>query len=298
MKVTPLLASRFRADGGAMFGLVPKPIWSRLIVPDERNRIAQNANCLLVELPDGRKGLVDTGCGDPAWHPEKDRRNHGLDACWWLSAELRRHGTAFGEIAFVILSHLHWDHVGGTGRVTEDGAVHLTFPNARHFVHAAEWRDAISGDPLLGQAYPRSSLAALRASRNSNVELVSEASAEILPGIRVVRSGGHTFGHCTVVLSGPDLALNHPAAVDLGGVEQVVYAADVCPTASHLRPVFQTAFDTHPLDTRRWKLEQFPRMAAGGQVLMFDHDPELAGATLAPDDRGGFVVAQRVPVLA
>lgn len=296
MKVTPLVASRFRSDGGAMFGLVPKPIWSRLIPPNENNGIPQNANCLLVELADGRKGLVDTGCGDPAWYSEKQRSIQGLDPEWLLPEALGAHDTELEDIAFVILSHLHWDHVGGVGRMGEDGEPRLSFPNAQHFVHTAEWRDAGSKDPLLGQSYPPESLAALQATQSDSVLLVTDAAPDVLPGIRLARSGGHTYGHCAVVLSDEDLVVNHPDAGALGAVDTLVYAGDVCPTSSHLRLVFQTAYDTYPLDTRQWKLDHLPTIAAEPYLLMFDHDPALFGATLVPDERGGFTVGNGLPV--
>ena len=132
MKLTPLIASRFRNDGGTMFGIVPRAIWQRLIAPDENNSIPQHLNTWLVELQDGRKGLFDTGYGDPEWFSEKDRINNGMEASWSLRASLEALDVAPGDVSFVVLSHLHWDHAGGVAHIDADDTLHITFPNARH----------------------------------------------------------------------------------------------------------------------------------------------------------------------
>ncbi len=280
-----------------MFGVVPKPIWSKRIAPDERNRIPQNTNCLLVELNDGRLGLVDTGCGDPAWYTEQDRDRSELDADWRLPAALEAHGASPEDVAFVVLTHLHWDHVGGTGRVNDEGEANLTFPNAQHFVHTMEWDDATSKNPLLGNSYPPDSLAALDLTKQDSLVQVADIAPDILPGIRMARSGGHTEGHCAVVLSDKNLQINHPDAARFAGVDTLVYAADVCPTQAHLQPLYQTSYDTFPLETRAWKIDALPEIAEQGYLLMFDHDPELFGATLRSDDKGNLVVAESLPVV-
>lgn len=297
IKITPIVGSRYLSDGGAMFGLVPKPIWARLIAPDENNAIPQNANCLLVELGDGRLGLVDTGCGDPAWYAERDRRHKGLDGPWLLMEALASMDIPAEAIDFVILTHLHWDHAGGVGRVLDDGTTELSFPNAQHFVHGIEWDNAFSENPLLGQSYPSSTLAPLRDALQNHVLLVTDAAPDLLPGVRMARTGGHTEGHCAVVLSDERLVLNHPGAHDFPGVDTLVFAGDVCPTQGHLRMVFQTSYDTHPLDTRAWKRERLAEIAAEQYLLIFCHDPMLFAATLRPDPKHEYATDRVLPIL-
>lgn len=290
MKVTPITASRFMSDGGSMFGLVPKPIWSKLIPADERNRIHQDAHALLVQLDDGRKGLIDTGCGSAEMFSPKELELNGLGPGWPLAERLKALGTDPEEIAFVVFSHLHWDHAGGASAGTPGERIPF-FPGAEHFVHAREWEDATSGDPLLYKSYPAEVTAPLKTLAAGKLKRVRHEREEILPGITLVHSGGHTRGHCVVVLEHRDaIELAHPEALFLFPPRRLVFAGDVCPMQHSLRMVFQTSYDTYPLETRKWKRTWLPELAAGGSLLMFDHDPELFGATLKADERKEFVV--------
>jgi glyoxylase-like metal-dependent hydrolase (beta-lactamase superfamily II) len=271
MKIHPIIASTFRSDGGSMFGLVPRPIWAKRIPPDERHRIPQNANVLLIELDDGRIGLVDTGCGSAAHFTEREAELHGLGPGWPLMERLLERGIHVDDIAFVLYTHLHWDHAGGS---VSGGT--LTFPRATHFIHELEWRDATSGDPLLYKSYP---VEIGRSLEHARKVLVTDARPDILPGIRMLRSGGHTRGHCAIHFEDPF----------------AVFAGDLCPTRHHLRMVFQTSYDTYPLDTRAWKRAWLPQLADRKGRLYFDHDPDVAWATLTPDPREEFVVAESHP---
>lgn len=288
MRVTPLIASRFGSDGGSMFGLVPKPIWSKRIPPDERNRIPQHAHSLLIELDDGRVGLVDTGCGSAENFSDKYIDLNGLGPGWPLMEALRHRGVIPDAISFVIFSHLHWDHAGGAVAPTSMNRP-LTFPRAEHFIHAIEWEDATTGDPLLYKSYPSHLVDRLK---QATLRLVKEDKSEILPGITMARSGGHTRGHCVIMLHGAKLELVHPEANRFHSARRFVFTGDICPTRHHLRMVFQTSYDTFPLNTRAWKLIWWPQHAEAHDLLLFDHDPDLFGATIKPDPRDEFVVDQ------
>ena len=290
MRVTPLLASTFRSDGGTMFGLVPRVIWEKKIPADHRHTILQNANVLLVELDDGRLGLVDTGCGAAEKFSPRERELHGLSPGWPLQANLAACGVALEDIAFVVYTHLHWDHAGGSGAPPSLGRA-LSFPNARHYIHALEWEDATSGNPLLYKSYPPEIVTTLRGAER---ELVDGNDTEILPGLRLIRTSGHTRGHCSILLQGSGLELIHPHAADAAGFKGLLLAGDVCPSHLNLRMVFQTSDDTFPLDTRAWKQTWLPRIAEERLILLFDHDPVLLGALIRPDPREEFVVDQAI----
>lgn len=283
IRFKPIVYSQFRSDGGAMFGLVPRPIWSQLLEPNARNGIPQNANGLLVILPDGRRGIVDTGCGDPAGFSEKSRKIHGLEKSWLLPQHLLRNGLSPDEVDFVIFTHLHWDHAGGA-RYPDGSAL---FPKAAFYIHEEEWNDARSGNPLLYKSYPAETVR--QVALQEKIHLVRGDMCEILPGIRMLKSGGHTRGHCSILLdqSCEDLGPGQgPNRVFPG----VLFAGDVCPTQHHLRLVFQTAYDTLPLDTRQWKRTWLPHCASSGIPLFFSHDPQIAGALIVPDEKHEFVV--------
>ncbi|TAN35743.1 MAG: MBL fold metallo-hydrolase [Verrucomicrobia bacterium] len=295
MRITPIIASTMLSDGGTTYAVVPKPLWQKVTPPDEYNRIRHHARSWLVELDDGRRGLLDTGCGPADFFSEKERALHGLGPGWPLMEALARLGIAPEQIEFVVLSHLHWDHVGGASRFLPGGGRVPAFPRAQHFVSRMEWEDATSGDPLFYKAYPQAILEPLRA-HPELLRLVDDAAPDILPGIQLVRSSGHTRGHSVVVLRSERLELVDEAGGCGPAAREAVLASDVCPTRHHLRMVFQLSYDTYPLDTRRWKRAWLPRLAQERAVLLFDHDPEFYGGTIRPDEKLEFAFDVAWPV--
>jgi len=290
MKVTPIIASQFTSDGGSMFGLVPRPMWSKLIKPDANNRIKQDAHVLLVELDDGQIGLIDTGCGPDTKFTAKEIELHGLGQGWPLLERLQEMGISREQISFVVFSHLHWDHGGGASMGTP-GDLTLSFPNAIHYVHNQEWTDATSGDPLLYKSYPAEVIEPLKQLPKNKLHKVTAEREEILPGVTLMRSSGHTRGHSVIQLDHRDgIRLNHPESIFLFPPCRIVFTGDICPMRHNLRLVFQTSYDTYPLDTRKWKREWLPKIATDHTLMMFDHDPELFGATIKVHERKEFVV--------
>ncbi len=292
MKAIPIIASIFHSDGGAMFGLVPRPIWSRMIAPDDQNRIPQVSRVLFVELDDGRRGIIDTGCGDPGTFSEREQELHALPPHWPLTEALAALGIATTDIDFVLLTHLHWDHGGGVGHVRGEH-IEWTFPKATVFVHATEWQDACAGDPLLYKSYPAATLAPLKALPPARRHLFDMDSGTLLPGIEVHRSGGHTRGHCSYCL--PDAELIDPAAGAVIHAGGILFAGDVLSSQHHLRMVFQSAYDTYPLDTRAWKRTWLPRVAAQHWALVLDHDPSTDAIWIEPDSRKEYRVSRAWP---
>lgn len=264
-----------------MFGTVPRALWQQLYAPDARNMIPQNMNTLLIETSDGEFGLLDVGCGNPAWMSDRQREISGVDPHWQLADALTANGLTFADISFIILSHLHWDHAGAIGRVGEDASVAFTFAHAELYIHETEWMLATSADPLLFKAYPQAVIAPLRALPQRKRIVVSDTRKEIRPGIRFMHTGGHTAGHCAIVFDAESYVVQHRDAQALPAAGRAIYAGDVCPTQHHLRMVYHMGYDTYPMKTRAWKYEVLPAMAEQGDLLFFDHDPDLVAATLA-----------------
>jgi glyoxylase-like metal-dependent hydrolase (beta-lactamase superfamily II) len=278
MKLTPLVANTFASDGGAMFGLVPKALWQKRVTPDEHNCIPQRANVLLIETGD-KTGLVDTGCGDPAWFPERERSHHQLEENWLLPRSLETAGKTFSDIDFILLSHAHWDHAGGL--LTPEGEP--VFPNAEIFLRAKEADCVTCGDPLLYKSYPESIQRTFE-QLSDRIFPVPDDEPEVFEGIYLLPSEGHTEGQAGIFMVEPELA-----GSDLK-VSSALFAGDNCPTQHHLRMVFQTAYDTYPLKTRAWKREWLPRIAGDDSLLLLTHDPEVFGIRIEADDRSEFVV--------
>jgi glyoxylase-like metal-dependent hydrolase (beta-lactamase superfamily II) len=285
MKVTPLVANHFRSDGGAMFGLVPKALWSRLCPADDNNLIPQRTNVLLVEHPDAGPGLLDTGCGSPDAFSDKERALHGLDDTWLLAAALRENGVAFEDIRWIALTHAHWDHAGGL--FLPDGAP--AFPNAEIHLLQIERDLAAGGDPLLYKSYPKTITDGLRRLREQ-LRPVREPGTEIFPGIRLESAAGHTAGQACIRVEHPVLPGRSDAAPPA-----LLFAGDNCPTRHHLRMVFQTAYDTLPLETRAWKRKWLPICAREKIPLFFSHDADTFGAWIQPDPKQEFVTTRHYP---
>mgnify|MGYP000928179999 CR=1 FL=1 len=250
----------FWLDGGVVFGIVPRTLWAGIYPPDTQNRIRIANHCLLAR--NGRQTvLIDTGNGTK-WSP-LDRRFYGLEAGDPLIESLRSLSVEPDEVDLVVFSHLHRDHVGGASHWDAGRRAVVTFRRARHLVGRREWEDAIGQAPELQTAYPREHLTPLEAA--GLVETIDENS-EILPGLRASHTGGHTRGHMAILFEAADSGL--------------LFIGDLCATSSHLHPMWNLAYDTFPLDTRRVKPRLLAEAAARKWWVVWPHDPQLAAARL------------------
>ena len=270
---------RFRLDGGAMFGVVPRVLWERERPPDERNRIDMATNCVLVER--GRDlVLIDSGIGDK--NDAKFRSIFGMEeGAARLPDSIRAAGFELGDVTQVVLSHLHFDHCGWSTR-EEGGRLVPTFPRARYWLergeveHAREpnERDRASYDPRNWEPLFEAGV----------VELFDE-KAEPVAGVRPVKAAGHNRDMCIVLLDGGPGDRGDAVG---GGAERAVFWADLVPTASHVPYPWIMGYDLYPVTTLESKKRWLPRAAEEGWLCIFEHDPEIRLARLAADGRGRY----------
>jgi glyoxylase-like metal-dependent hydrolase (beta-lactamase superfamily II) len=245
-----LRAGGFMLDGGAMFGIVPKPLWTRLVTPDEKNRIPMQTNCLLL-TGGGRRVLIETGIGDK--FDAKKRSIYAMEERCILDA-LREEGVEPGDITDVVVSHLHFDHAGGLTRLDGAGDAVSTFTNAVIHTQKTEWEDALANKSTMHSTYLRDHLDPVREQVR-----VFEGAGEPLPGIRVEPMPGHTWGQQVVFFEG-----------ESGGT--VVFPADLIPTVHHASLTHGMAYDVLPYESMVQKGRFLARAAAGGWTLVLDHE--------------------------
>jgi glyoxylase-like metal-dependent hydrolase (beta-lactamase superfamily II) len=277
----------FRLDGGAMFGVVPRVLWEKVMPPDPLNRIRMATNCLLAERG-SELLLVDTGIGDK--HDAKFRANYAMDErAERLPESIRRAGYEVGDVTHVVLSHLHFDHCGWNTRGA-GGRLAPTFPNARYWIERGEVEHARSPNERDRASYdPRNWEPLFEA---GVVELF-DGSAEPIAGVRAVKAPGHNADMCIVLLEG-----GGRAPEDGGGFPRAVYWADLAPTTAHVPYPWIMGYDLYPLTTLASKKTWLPRAAGEGWLCVFEHDPETPLARLI-EDRPGRYRAEAVgePVL-
>lgn len=267
--VTVLSDGIQRLDGGAMFGVVPRVLWEKKLAPDERNRIRLGMNCLLVEGPEGRT-VVETGSGgkDDARFQEM----YGLERDGGLPARLAAAGAPPETIHRVILTHLHFDHAGGATEWAEDGSTAVpAFPHARYHVGRAEYETAVAPHERNAASYLARNFVPLA---EAGVVEWMEEGEEVVPGISVLGTPGHTTGHLSV-------------AIDDGHGRRMVFLGDLVPTAHHLPNPWGMAYDLYPVTTMETKKRLLPEIHAHGWLCAFVHDADRPFAYLAQSDRPG-----------
>lgn len=266
---------RFRLDGGAMFGVVPKPLWSKRSEPDELNRIALATNCVLIQTDD-LKVIIDTGYGEKL--SEKEHAIYEIETHRGLLANLAEFGLAAADINMVIFSHLHFDHAGGGTVHNEAGTIVPAFPEATYCVQQREWDVATSGLGGRQAGYPMENLSPL--AEHGQLKLI-DGDAEIAPGIRCALTGGHSPGHQLVIVESEG--------------QRAVYMGDLCPTWSHLQQMWCMAYDLDLAAVRQTKPKTLGWLADEDAWVLSDHDPEFAAVRLQRDSKREFVISEARP---
>jgi glyoxylase-like metal-dependent hydrolase (beta-lactamase superfamily II) len=258
--VTVLDGGRLKLDGGAMFGLIPKALWSRFYPTDEQNRIALACNCLLVEWPDRRaRVLIETGHG--AKFTPKDQRIYDIDPRRWLGPALAEADIDPATITDVVLTHLHFDHAGGL-TAEQHGQIGPTFPAARVHVQRAEYDDARANFGIMGSSYREENYATIPPA----AWRLLDGPGDIVPGVRAWPTPGHTRGHQSFVVT--------------GDARTLVFAGDLLPTRRHVGSAYNMGFDLFPLENRATKERVLAWLAAQDALLVLDHELDHPVATV------------------
>jgi glyoxylase-like metal-dependent hydrolase (beta-lactamase superfamily II) len=254
-EIFSIVENSFKIDGGAMFGVVPKIIWERLVPSDEFNRVKLDLNLLLVKT-DKENILIDAGIGDAL--SEKQKKIYGIEKPSNIEKSLSELNLIPEQIDLVILTHLHADHAGGVVKLDESGKKACRFPNARHVVQIREWDDAMSPDERTSATYLTENLKLLE---ESNLLELVDGEDEVAEGIKITPTGGHTPGHQVVLIE--------------DGENKILWSGDIIPTASHLKIPYVASVDLFPLETMAQKRKFLDICINDGWLLAFDHDVNI-----------------------
>lgn len=265
-RVTALLDGWIRLDGGAMWGVVPAPVWHPMTPPDDRNRILLALRPFL--LRDGEHTVIlEPGVGD-RWS-EKELDRYSILRVDTLTSSLAAVGVEPAEVTHLVASHAHWDHIGSVV-VDDGGAQRLRFPNARLALPAVEAAMVRAPDPIRRASYRPDDMAL--AERSGRLDTYEDGD-EILPGLRGHVLGGHSDGSSVLTLDGDD---GQPAAVFWG---------DVVPTTHHIQPPFIMAYDVNAGLSYEVRSRWLARSADEDLLGLFYHDPDVPFARLERDGR-------------
>jgi glyoxylase-like metal-dependent hydrolase (beta-lactamase superfamily II) len=255
-------------DGGAMFGIVPKPLWEKRIPADGRNRIPLAMRCVLVETPDALV-LIDNGVGNK--EDQKFIDIYGIENAGnptRLEDGIRAAGFSPEDVDVMIDSHLHFDHAGGNTFRDAEGQVRLSFPNATYFVQRGEFEYAHWRNERTQASYLPHNFDPVQEARR--LELI-DGEREIVPGVSVLRTPGHTPHHQSILLSSEG--------------QHACFLADLVPTSAHLPLPWIMGYDVQPLVTLESKRGLLERARVEDWLLIFEHDPVVAWGRLAFEDR-------------
>ena len=272
ISVRVVRAGWFRPDAGGFFGVVPRALWSRLTEADERGRLELRLNLLLIEAG-GKRVLVETGTG--VRMTDKDREIKGVEGGDPAEA-LRAVGVDPASIDFVVVSHLHYDHAGGM--VDESGRP--LFPQARYVVQRDE-SEAAHGDELRLQGIME--VEQLDAVRAANQLAEVNGEVELVEGVRLLRTGGHTRGSQAVLVGS-----SHGGGRAEDPHERAIFWGDLIPTRWQLPVRWTSAFDDYPIDAVEVRNELVTRAAAEGWWCYFTHDPGELPIQIERTEKGSY----------
>ncbi len=267
MKLTPIETGNFKLDGGAMFGVVPKSMWSKVYPADENNLANWAMRCLLIETGD-RKILIDNGIGDK--QDAKFLSHYYLNGDDTLEGSLKKAGLGFEDITDMVLTHMHFDHCGGSVKYNEDkSGFELTFPNATYWTSRKQYDWAVNPNRREKASFLKENI--LPIEESGHLKLIEE-EGEYIPGIEFKMYNGHTDGQVI-----PHIKVNG---------KTVVYTADLMPSTAHIPMPWIMSYDTRPLQTLKDRERFYKEALENNYILFFEHDIFNEACTLQATPKG------------
>ncbi|HMQ48840.1 MAG TPA: MBL fold metallo-hydrolase [Saprospiraceae bacterium] len=277
MKVSIVETGFLKLDGGAMFGIVPKPLWQKLNPPDENNKCTWALRCLLVEKGD-RKILIDTGIGNKQDAIFQSRfEPHGDES---LLDSIAKNGIAAESITDVLLTHLHFDHVGGAVQYDNKGELVPAFPNARYWTNDVHYRWACEPNAREKASFLPENFLPLEKAGVLSFLSPQKDDLEWLAGIKLRFVYGHTEAMMVPIIPYRS--------------RQLIYCADVMPSSYHVGMPYVMSYDIRPLLTLEEKERILTDAAENGDWLIFEHDPKLACVGVVKDEKGRIAVGAEI----
>ena len=257
----------FRLDGGAMFGIIPKPLWDKTNPADEKNRVTLSTRCLLL-ISDSRKILVDTGMGTK-WD-EKSKEIYNIEQSENdLINSLSKLSVTSDEITDVFLTHLHFDHAGFSTRY-DNGKIVPTFPNAKYFVQKKNFDWGMNPSDRDRGSYIKENFEPL--AKEGLLNFLDEKTKHFDDELEIVLANGHTFGQQFLKISDTS--------------NTFFFCGDLIPFASHVHLPFIMAYDLQPLITLQEKKEILITAVEEDWTLIFEHDPEIPFSKVIKTEKG------------
>jgi glyoxylase-like metal-dependent hydrolase (beta-lactamase superfamily II) len=257
----------FKLDGGAMFGVVPKTLWNRHNPADEKNLCTWAMRCLLIENG-GKLILIDTGLGNK--QDQKFFGHYDLHGDATLVSSIRNRGYDVTDITDVILTHLHFDHVGGAVQYSQDRSQLLpTFPNAVYWSNEAHWEWAVNPNPREKASFLKENILPLKESGQLKFIEKDQSPFSYIDFIHV---DGHTEQMMLPVIHYKD--------------QKIIYAADLLPSSHHIPLAWIMSYDMRPLVTMQEKQEVLQQAATEKHIIVFEHDPVFEAAVVEQTEKG------------